>query len=204
MGAGGGGSAGYGSLLGAIGTAGLSAAFDFGSSALQFSQAKKLQKRSYKLARQFRATAVDDLRAQGLNPILAAGATSAGGAFGQGTPAPMGDGGSLITSAKMGAMLNQELKNMKMQNRQMWNDAKLKHATRELVDQQAITEIARGRREWFEGDGQAIINSINRAESVAAYVREKFDRENPGLVKMRRILESLGLSANRLIPRRYR
>ncbi len=128
---------------------------------------------------------VDDLRAAGLNPLFSAGAApSAPGTPTAGAPAPMK--ADIVGSAKIGARLGAEIKQIKQataQSRQA--EIQSQHQTA-LIDAQGKTEgfeaertraMIRGARQSANVSAQQAIHEELKARGTAAGLPAKFQRQ---------------------------
>ena len=168
-----------------------------GGQALQHSYAKKQAKYSYKLARRYRQSAyqdtVADMRAAGINPILAAGGgpTNAGGFAAGGAPAQLGQ---VIEGVRTGALMSEELKQAKLTTEQLRHAVATEGARGALLEDQALE--ARSRRALAD-----INTALLRTGMARAKAQEQFDREHPWLNQVGRGLQALGISAREIMPR---
>ena len=165
---------------GALASAGLSALGDIAGAGITQAGAEKLQKRGFQHQYAFRSSAYPDtmasMRAGGLNPMLASGASppvaSASGGAG---PSMAGIGSRAIDAYRRGKKINPETALLKEQLRLMGEQVWLTNAQAGQANTQAAKNKAEAQLTTTE-------NALRLTDLPAASAKEQMDRTKAGEV----------------------
>lgn len=200
--------AGGASLLGGF----LSAKGDEDAAKDSFEYTKELQKRSFDFTERMRSTAyqtsVKDLRAAGLNPILAAGRPGPATAQSFGSPsAPHASGKGRAAVAAAAGVSSAAIKAIKATSEKSILQSQVEKAKHEvmlvnaqsvLTEEQALLTRETNRKMRHETALKGIEEKILGAQIPSAQVQEKFDKSTAG--QRLRVLQRIKNAINPFSP----